>query len=172
VVRISKIVNDAVGLADLTEDNDAPRRFLGMLSRTLSKSTDEFRFEQVGDSEPIGANTDLEITATPAVLESVGQSVDIDGLPTELPSRSAPKPPRKVSASKVQSLILQALRQVSGFPESGVAVTVYGFRPWNAMLNFAPRSTSYNEAIVFRKALAEIVQELRIRVEVDIDQDD
>jgi hypothetical protein len=159
----------------LTDDHDARRSLLGMLSRTISKSANESRFDQVGQRGPTTVETDVEMKVISATLESVGQPVDIDRRqPTELTSavRPAPSLPRKVSASKVQSLILKALGQVPGFPERGVAVTVYGFRPWNAMLNFAPRSTSYNEAIVFRKALASIVQELRTRVEVDIDQGD
>jgi len=62
--------------------------------------------------------------------------------------------------------------QIPDFPDRGVAVTVYGFRPWNAMLNFAPGSTSHGEAIAFREALADIVRELRTQIEIDADQDD
>jgi hypothetical protein len=70
-------------------------------------------------------------------------------------------------ADELQRLVLQGLRQIPDFPERGVAVTVYGSRPWNAMLNFAPRSTSQSNAPVFRKALTEIVLELRKQVEID-----
>jgi hypothetical protein len=86
---------------------------------------------------------------------------------------SQPEPNRpRLSAEKVQSLLLQSLARIPNFPERGVAVTVYGFNPWNAMLNFAPRSASHRDAIMFREALADMVQKLRVQVDVDIDPED
>jgi hypothetical protein len=160
---------------NLTEYDDETRGLLRMLSRALSKSTDL-------DTAPVEQRTPspepiVGMVAPPSPPKLPGadaQEADVRGLgtpPTELRSTTqhSPVKPRTLTGDEVRSLILESLGQIPNFPKRGVAVTVYGFRPWNAMLNFAPRSTSHSEALVFREALADIVRELRPQVEVDIE---
>jgi hypothetical protein len=157
----------------LVENDEETKGLLGMLGRALSKSKDSFRFEteSVEEKGPL-PQPEVE-TATLSVSPEIAEPT-VKSVASELPRTAQPSlgNPRKLSVERVQELILRALRQITNFPERGVALTVYGFRPWNAMLNFAPGSTSYSEAAVFRKALAEIVDELRAQVEVDIDHGD
>jgi hypothetical protein len=158
---------------NLTEHDDETRGLLGMLSRALSRPGDNFKseiapaHEQKSPSEP-----DVDAMGPP--LEFLGSVVQKEPAEPALQFAAPPLPVKRrtLSTDKVQSLILENLRQIPDFPERGVAVTVYGFRPWNAMLNFAPGSTSHREAIAFREALADIVRELRTRVEIDTDQGD
>ena len=59
------------------------------------------------------------------------------------------------------------LRQIDGFPETGIDVTIYGFgREWNALLTFAPGSTTFARATSYRRAMPELVLELRKQVEL------
>jgi hypothetical protein len=89
---------------------------------------------------------------------------------TEIPKRS-----RRLTdlpqqtAVQTEGLILQLLRQIPSFPSSGVTVTVYGSRPWNAMLTFAPNSTTLVYAGQYRTFLTEIVCDLRKQFDVDLD---
>jgi hypothetical protein len=157
----------------LTESDDETRGFFGMLGRALSEPTQGFKFDTaLGNEQKSNREAEVDVIAPPPELAepAVQKEPALPGL--QLTLRHLPVELSTLPSDKVQSLILQALRQVPNFPERGVAVTVYGFRPWNAMLNFAPGSVSHREAVVFREALCDIVRELRTQIELDIDQGD
>jgi hypothetical protein len=144
-----------------------------MLSRALSKSMEDFKFEIApGNEQKSSSESEVDVMGPP--LELVGSAIQKEPAEPELLLAVQPLLVKRriLSTDEVQSLVLEGLRQIPDFPERGAAVTVYGFRPWNAMLNFAPGSTSHGEAIAFREALADIVRELRTQVEIDIDQGD
>ncbi|MCK1362788.1 hypothetical protein [Bradyrhizobium sp. 199] len=71
-------------------------------------------------------------------------------------------------AEAIADLVLGELRKLEEFPATGVSVTVYGYRHWNAMITFAPFSTSFQNATRFRQALSDIVFKLRRFVELEI----
>ena len=75
---------------------------------------------------------------------------------------------RLLPAEAIADLVLGELRKLEDFPNSGVSVTVYGYRNWNAMLTFAPFSTSFQNATRFRQALPDLVFKLRRFVELEI----
>jgi len=75
---------------------------------------------------------------------------------------------RLLPAEAIAELVLGELRKLDDFPASGVSVTVYGYRNWNAMLTFAPFSTSFQNATRFRQALPDLVFKLRRFVELEI----
>ncbi|MCA1390238.1 hypothetical protein I6F20_14300 [Bradyrhizobium sp. IC3123] len=75
---------------------------------------------------------------------------------------------RLLPAEAIADLVLGELRKLDNFPSSGVSVTVYGYRHWNAMLTFAPFSTSFQNAIRFRQAVPDLVFKLRRFVELEI----
>lgn len=144
-----------------------------MLSRALSGPADDFKFK-IAPAHEQKSPPEAGVDVMGPPLELIGSPVQKQPAERELQFAAQPIPVKRrtLSTDKVQSLILESLKQIPDFPERGVAVTVYGFQPWNAMLNFAPRSTSHGAAIAFREALAEIVRELRTQVEVDANQGD
>jgi len=73
----------------------------------------------------------------------------------------------RLPAVAIADLVLGELRKMDGFPESGVSITVYGSRPWNAMIRFAPFSTTSQDAARLRHALPDIVFRLREHVELE-----
>ncbi|MDA9406943.1 MULTISPECIES: hypothetical protein [unclassified Bradyrhizobium] len=75
---------------------------------------------------------------------------------------------RLLPAQAIADLVLGELRKIEGFPASGVSVTVYGYRHWNAMITFAPFSTNFQNATRFRQALPDLVFKLRRFVELEI----
>lgn len=93
---------------------------------------------------------------------------------TVAPKPVAPSPPltpdgkRLLPADAIADLVLGELRKIEDFPASGVSVTVYGYRHWNAMITFAPFSTTFRNATRFRQALPELVFRLRRFVELEI----
>ncbi|HXH47282.1 MAG TPA: hypothetical protein VNK51_26000 [Bradyrhizobium sp.] len=90
--------------------------------------------------------------------------------PAEPPAKIATTPDGRklLPAEAIADLVLGELRKMDGFPASGVSVTVYGYRNWNAMLTFAPFSTSFQNATRFRQALPDLVFKLRRFVELEI----
>lgn len=75
---------------------------------------------------------------------------------------------RRLPAEAIADLVLGELRKIEDFPASGVSVTVYGYRQWNAMITFAPFSTTFRNATRFRQALPDLVFKLRRFVELEI----
>jgi hypothetical protein len=73
-----------------------------------------------------------------------------------------------LKAEAIAELVLGELRKIEDFPGSGVSVTVYGYRHWNAMITFAPFSTTFQNATRFRQALPDLVFKLRRFVELEI----
>lgn len=75
---------------------------------------------------------------------------------------------RLLPAEAIADLVLGELRKIEDFPASGVSVTVYGYRHWNAMITFAPFSTTFRNATRFRQALPDLVFKLRRFVELEV----
>lgn len=73
----------------------------------------------------------------------------------------------RLPAVAIGELVLSELRKMDGFPRSGVSITIYGYRNWNAMIRFAPFSTTFQNAARFRQALPDIVFKLRQYVELE-----
>lgn len=73
---------------------------------------------------------------------------------------------RKVDAGKLADLVLRALQAGEGCPAKGFEVTVYGVRPWNAMLRITPAAGAV-DAAAWRKRLQTVVQLFREQYELD-----
>ncbi len=109
---------------------------------------------------------EAEIKSEPAP----GTVVPAEIKPAEAPAKSVTTRDGKqlLPADAIADLVLGELRKMEDFPASGVSVTVYGYRNWNAMLTFAPFSTSFQNATRFRQALPDLVFKLRRFVELEI----
>jgi hypothetical protein len=164
-------------------DSDETRGLLGMFSQALSRSKDPFNFatEPVQEDKP-PPETDGD--ATSSATEPAHESADsADAMPSAPADQSPPveepmpNPPEniqprpassyRVSVDEAREIVLRGLRRLPDFPTQGVEVTLYGSRPWNAMLTFSPGSTSHRNATVFRAALADMVIELRKQIDIN-----
>ena len=81
---------------------------------------------------------------------------------------ATPQGRRRLPAEAIAELVLGELRKIDNFPASGVSVTVYGYRHWNAMITFAPFSTTFQNATRIRQAMPDLVFKLRRFVELEI----
>ncbi|MGX1319805.1 hypothetical protein AB7M17_003258 [Bradyrhizobium sp. USDA 377] len=90
--------------------------------------------------------------------------------PAEPPVKIATTPDGRklLPAEAIADLVLGELRKIEDFPASGASVTVYGYRHWNAMITFAPFSTSFQNATRFRQAMPDLVVKLRRFVALEI----
>jgi hypothetical protein len=114
----------------------------------------------------------------PAELENNSEN-DSEGGPDVTPAAAKPvEPPAKIAttpdgkqllrAEAIADLVLGELRKLENFPATGASVTVYGYRHWNAMITFAPFSTTFRDATRFRQAMPDIVFKLRRFVVLEI----
>lgn len=108
--------------------------------------------------------------AAAAKAESAPDATPAAADPAEPPAQIATTRDGKrlLPAEAIADLVLGELRKLENFPSSGVSVTVYGYRHWNAMLTFAPFSTSFQNATRFRQAVPDLVFRLRRFVELEI----
>ena len=58
-------------------------------------------------------------------------------------------------------MILRALAASKDCPKRGFEVTVYGVRPWNAMLRITPDAGPVRDAALWRERLREMLPRLR-----------
>ena len=107
--------------------------------------------------------------ATPLKPEDVPDTVP-SAAPAEQTAKIATTPDGKrlLPAEAIADLVLGELRKLEDFPATGASVTVYGYKHWNAMITFAPFSTSFHNATRFRQAMPDLVFKLRRFVELEI----
>jgi hypothetical protein len=65
------------------------------------------------------------------------------------------------TAGELADIILNALRAVDGVPERGFVITVYGSRPWNAMLTIKPEAGRIKDVRLWRQRVQDIGARLR-----------
>ena len=123
-------------------------------------------------SEPNGGVPEIPEAESPKLQNPSGGASDQAAAPAKpVAPASPPVTPdgkRLLPAEAIADLVLGELRKIEGFPASGVSVTVYGYRHWNAMITFAPFSTNFQNATRFRQALPDLVFKLRRFVELEI----
>jgi hypothetical protein len=122
------------------------------------------------------ARTSEPAPVVPEIPEA--ESPKLQDAPTEAAAEPKPVAPpsqpmtpdgkRLLPAQAIAELVLDELRKIEDFPASGVSVTVYGYRHWNAMITFAPFSTNFQNATRFRQALPDLVFKLRRFVALEI----
>ncbi|MBR0785384.1 hypothetical protein [Bradyrhizobium iriomotense] len=117
--------------------------------------------------EPVAASVP---DAAPAKPDPASDAALAATRPTEPPAKIATTPDGRqlLPAEAIADLVLGELRKIEDFPATGASVTVYGYRHWNAMITFAPFSTSFQNATRFRQAMPDLVVKLRRFVALEI----
>ncbi|TQF34916.1 hypothetical protein UNPF46_27150 [Bradyrhizobium sp. UNPF46] len=149
---------------------------VAMISSILggSKRTDPVAPPPLTEGPPTvpsnGAEAASATEPTPIKQEKPPEAAPATVEPAEQPARIVTTRDGKqlLPAEAIADLVLGELRKLEDFPATGVSVTVYGYRHWNAMLTFAPFSTSFQNATRFRQTMPDIVFKLRRFVELEI----
>jgi hypothetical protein len=151
---------------------------VAMISSILggNKRADNVAPPPLTEGPPTVPSNGVEAVSAPiAEATSIGQEdashvAPATPEPVEQPAKRATTRDGKqlLPAEAIADLVLGELRKLEDFPATGVSVTVYGYRHWNAMITFAPFSTNFQNATRFRRALPDIVFKLRRFVELEI----
>ena len=136
--------------------------------RTGAQASEPRPVAEAAPTAPTGATASL-VPEMPPKLH--GEPTAAEAPPSEptVPTSvggSDEKRPR-LPAVAIADLVLHELRKMEGFPRSGVSITVYGYRSWNAMIRFAPFSITSQNAARLRQALPDIVFKLRQYVDLE-----
>ncbi|WP_298244662.1 hypothetical protein [uncultured Bradyrhizobium sp.] len=151
---------------------------VAMISSILggNKRADSVAPPPLTEGPPTVPSNGAEADATPAVEptpikpENPPEAAPAAAEPVEQPAKIVTTRDGKqlLPAEAIADLVLGELRKLEDFPATGVSVTVYGYRHWNAMITFAPFSTSFQNATRFRQAMPDLVFKLRRFVELEI----
>jgi hypothetical protein len=60
------------------------------------------------------------------------------------------------TSEEMASIILKAIASFDGAPQRGFEITVYGYRPWNAMLMIKPEAGPIADPAIWRDRVADI----------------
>jgi hypothetical protein len=99
---------------------------------------------------------------TKAIEASVMAVAEVQALPPSEAPQTASESKRQLrTAGELADIILNALRAVDGVPERGFVITVYGSRPWNAMLTIKPEAGRIKDVRLWRQRVQDIGARLR-----------
>jgi len=119
--------------------------------------------------DPVAVVAEIPEAESPKLQDVPVEAAPAAAKPAVTPAQSlTPDGKQLLKAEAIAELVLDELRKIEGFPASGVSITVYGYRHWNAMITFAPFSTNFQNATRFRQALPDLVFKLRRFVELEI----
>jgi hypothetical protein len=92
--------------------------------------------------------------------------VDVAAAPPMLEPQRSVEGEHSCSRADMAGIILRTLRAIDGCPKQGFEVTVYGERPWNAMLRITPAAGPLKDAAAWRNRVRDMVPRLREQFEL------
>jgi hypothetical protein len=140
-------------MTDVTETPERDRGLLGLVERLMRKSGDPDPAKPVSEID-----ADVKAGFDPVVVE--------DAPSASLEPQLSVEGTRNITRTELADIIQRALLATEGCPQNGFEVTVYGSRPWNAMLRITPAAGVLPDAKAWRARLQDMVQLLRDQYDV------
>jgi hypothetical protein len=136
------------------------RGLLSLVERIMKRPADpEPAASDIDGSDIGGSNVDSpDNAANPAVA-------DAPPLPSLEPQLSI-ESTHVVSRKEMAEMILRALATAPDCPKQGFEVTIYGVRPWNAMLRITPAAGPVRDSAAWRDRVREMIPRLRDQYEL------
>jgi hypothetical protein len=135
----------------MTKPTERDHGLLGLVERIMRRPE---------DVAPAKATSDA------AAQDRLDPVVEVDAAPALLEPQFSVEGPRTRSPSEMADIILRALKAIEGCPQQGFEVTVYGARPWNAMLRITPAVGQLPDAQAWRARVRDMVPLLREQYDV------
>jgi hypothetical protein len=159
-------------MSDDAKDKGLVAMISGILGgkRTEAQASETRPVAEAAPTAPTGATATASLVPEmpPKLQEQptgAGAPPSEPTVPTSVGGSDEKRP--RLPAVAIADLVLHELRKMEGFPRSGVSITVYGYRSWNAMIRFAPFSITSQNAARLRQALPDIVFKLRQYVDLE-----
>lgn len=138
-------------MIDVSDGQD--RGLLGLVERIMRKPAPPEAPKPAADVD-VGMADGLD----PVLKEEVA--------PASLEPAIAIESTRELTRAQLADVILRALHGIDGCPPKGFEVTIYGHRPWNAMLRVTPAAGALRDAASWRRRVQDMVQSLRDQYEL------
>ena len=150
--------------AEETEPTAVPETASTPAPETESPATPEAEPTAASESDPEPkpdqtADAQEPTKADEAPLTAVAEAQALP--PVEATPFASEGKRRLRTAGELADIILNALRAVDGVPERGFLITVYGSRPWNAMLTIKPEAGRIKDVQLWRQRVQDIGARLR-----------
>ncbi len=147
----------------MSETTERDRGLLSLIDRLVKRPGTS------AATKPFDLSTSI-VTPDDGAREGLDPVVPDEKAPASLEPQIAIESTRDVTRIELADLIIKALKASDGYPDSGFEITVYGSRPWNAMLRVTPAAGAVN-AEAWRARLQALVLLFRDRYEIKEDAD-
>jgi hypothetical protein len=159
----------------VSETTDRDRGLLSLIDRLVKRpggaaATKPFEAAQSDSGGQKAASGDKLAAPDEGASDGLDPIVPEEKAPASLEPLLAVESTREVNRSELAELIVKALQAGDKYPKSGFEITVYGSRPWNAMLRVTPAAGPVN-AEIWRDRLQTVVLLFRDRYEIKEDAD-
>jgi hypothetical protein len=155
---------EPVAKAEETEPTAVPETELAAVPETESTPAPETEPTAAPESDPepkpdqtADAQEPTKADETPVMAVAEAQAPP----PVEATPFASEGKRQLRTAGELADIILNALRAVDGVPERGFVITVYGSRPWNAMLTIKPEAGRIKDVQLWRQRVQDIGARLR-----------
>ncbi len=120
---------------------------------------------KVFETAKLAASDKKSVAAEESTRDGLDPIVPEEKAPVSLEPEITVESTREVTRAELAELIIKALQAGEKYPTIGFEITVYGSRPWNAMLRILPAAGPVN-ADIWRDRLQTVVLLFRDRYEI------
>ncbi len=153
----------------LTVSETSDRGLLSLIDRLVKRPGGNAAAKAFETAKP-AADDKISLAAAEDKRDGLDPIVPEDKAPASLEPEIAVESTREVTRTELAELIIKALQAGEKYPTTGFEITVYGSRPWNAMMRIMPAAGPV-KADVWRDRLQTVVLLFRDRYEIKEDAD-
>lgn len=150
-------------------DTERDRGLLSLIDRLVKRPGASAATKPFETPKPV-APDDKPVTADEGTRDGLDPVIPESKAPASLEPELTVESMREVTRTELAELIIKALQAGEKYPTDGFEITVYGSRPWNAMLRILPAAGAV-KADIWRDRLQTVVLLFRDRYEIKEEAD-
>lgn len=150
-------------------DSERDRGLLSLIDRLVKRPGASTATKPFETTKP-GVRDKAPVAADDGTRDGLDAIVPDVKAPVSLEPELTVETTRDVTRTELSELIIKALQAGEKYPTDGFEITVYGSRPWNAMLRILPAAGAV-KADIWRDRLQTVVLLFRDRYEIKEEAD-
>jgi hypothetical protein len=145
-------------------ETERDRGLLSLIDRLVKRPGGSAATKPFETAKP-ATDRPKSVAADEGAREGLDPIVPEEKAPASLEPELTVESTREVTRDELADLIIKALQAGDKYPTNGFEITVYGSRPWNAMLRILPAAGAV-KAEIWRDRLQTVVLLFRDRYEI------